>query len=428
MKEKFKLTALEKSWILYDVGNSAFILLVTTLVPIFFNALAKSAGLNEDLYLSYWGYAGSIATILVAILGPICGTLADRKMKKQFFLVTMLVGALCCAVLGFAPGWLAFLCLFILARVGYSSSLIFYDSMLPEVTSEERMDKVSSMGFAFGYIGSVIPFIACLVLVLMPGTFGLTQGSAMVIAFLITAVWWIACTAPLLRRYRQTAFVTAEKSPLLDSFRQLGRTIRDAKKEKHIFVYLLAFFFFIDGVYTIIDMATAYGTALGLDTTGLLLALLVTQIVAFPCSIIFGRLSAKYDTGLLIKVCIIAYTCVVLFAVFMVSQWQFWLLAVMVGMFQGGIQALSRSYLGKIIPPERSGEFFGLMDIFGKGASFMGMTLISVVSQLTVGVHLNIFGVTLQNENLAVSTLILLFAIGYVLFCKADKLNKQRIP
>ena len=428
MKEKFKLTALEKSWILYDVGNSAFILLVTTLVPIFFNALAKSAGLNEDLYLSYRGYAGSIATILVAILGPICGTLADRRMKKQFFLVTMLVGALCCAVLGFAPGWLAFLCLFILARVGYSSSLIFYDSMLPEVTSEERMDKVSSMGFAFGYIGSVIPFIACLVLVLMPGTFGLTQGSAMVIAFLITAVWWIACTAPLLRRYRQTAFVTAEKSPLLDSFRQLGRTIRDAKKEKHIFVYLLAFFFFIDGVYTIIDMATAYGTALGLDTTGLLLALLVTQIVAFPCSIIFGRLSAKYDTGLLIKVCIIAYTCVVMFAVFMVSQWQFWLLAVMVGMFQGGVQALSRSYLGKIIPPERSGEFFGLMDIFGKGASFMGMTLISVVSQLTVGVHLNIFGVTLQNENLAVSTLILLFAIGYVLFCKADKLNKQRIP
>lgn len=428
MKEKFKLTALEKSWILYDVGNSAFILLVTTLVPIFFNALAKSAGLNEDLYLSYWGYAGSIATILVAILGPICGTLADRRMKKQFFIVTMLAGVACCAVLGFAPGWLAFLCLFILARVGYSSSLIFYDSMLPEVTSEERMDKVSSMGFAFGYIGSVIPFIACLVLVLMPGTFGLTQGSAMVIAFLITAVWWIACTAPLLRRYRQTAFVTAEKSPLLDSFRQLGRTIRDAKKEKHIFVYLLAFFFFIDGVYTIIDMATAYGTALGLDTTGLLLALLVTQIVAFPCSIIFGRLSAKYDTGLLIKVCIIAYTCVVLFAVFMVSQWQFWLLAVMVGMFQGGIQALSRSYLGKIIPPERSGEFFGLMDIFGKGASFMGMTLISVVSQLTVGVHLNIFGVTLQNENLAVSTLILLFAIGYVLFCKADKLNKQRIP
>ena len=426
MERTFKLTALEKSWILYDVGNSAFILLVTTLLPIFFNALAKNAGLNEDLYMSYWGYAGSIATILVAILGPICGTLADRRMKKQFFTVAMLVGVACCAMLGAASGWLSFLCLFILARVGYSSSLVFYDSMLPEVTTEERMDKVSSMGFAFGYIGSVIPFILCLILVLMPGTFGLTTGKAMVIAFLITSLWWVGCTVPLLRRYKQTAFVTAEKSPLLDSFRQLGRTIRDAKKEKHIFVYLLAFFFFIDGVYTIIDMATAYGTALGLDTTGLLLALLVTQIVAFPCSIVFGRLSAKYDTGLLIKVCICAYTCVVLFAVFMVSQWQFWLLAVLVGMFQGGIQALSRSYLGKIIPPERSGEFFGLMDIFGKGASFVGMTLVSVVSQLTAGIRLNVFGVTLRNENIAVSSLIVLFAIGYVLFCKADKLNKQR--
>ena len=426
MERTFKLTALEKSWILYDVGNSAFILLVATLVPIFFNALAKNAGLNEDLYMSYWGYAGSIATILVAILGPICGTLADRKLKKPFFVIAMLVGVACCAMLGAASGWLSFLCLFILARVGYSSSIIFYDSMLPEVTTEERMDKVSSMGFAFGYIGSVIPFILCLILVLMPGTFGLVQSSAMVIAFLITALWWVGCTVPLLRRYRQTAFVTAEKSPLLDTFRQLGRTIRDAKKEKHIFVYLLAFFFFIDGVYTIIDMATAYGAALGLDTTGLLLALLLTQIVAFPCSILFGRLSAKYDTGLLIKVCIIAYTCVVLFAVFMVSQWQFWLLAVMVGMFQGGIQALSRSYLGKIIPPERSGEFYGLMDIFGKGASFVGMTLVSIISQLTAGIHLNIFGLTLQNENIAVSSLIVLFAIGYVLFCKADKLNKQR--
>ena len=426
MERTFKLTALEKSWILYDVGNSAFILLVATLVPIFFNALAKNAGLNEDLYMSYWGYAGSIATILVAILGPICGTLADRKLKKPFFVIAMLVGVACCAMLGAASGWLSFLCLFILARVGYSSSIIFYDSMLPEVTTEERMDKVSSMGFAFGYIGSVIPFILCLILVLMPGTFGLAQSSAMVIAFLITALWWVGCTVPLLRRYRQTAFVTAEKSPLLDTFRQLGRTIRDAKKEKHIFVYLLAFFFFIDGVYTIIDMATAYGTALGLDTTGLLLALLLTQIVAFPCSILFGRLSAKYDTGLLITVCIIAYTCVVLFAVFMVSQWQFWLLAVMVGMFQGGIQALSRSYLGKIIPPERSGEFYGLMDIFGKGASFVGMTLVSIISQLTAGIHLNIFGLTLQNENIAVSSLIVLFAIGYVLFCKADKLNKQR--
>ena len=427
MKEKMKLTALEKSWILYDVGNSAFILLVATLVPIYFNSLATAAGVREDLYLSYWGYAGSVATVLVALLGPICGTLADRNMKKTFFLLALLLGAAGCAALGLAPGWLSFLGIFVVARVGYSSSLVFYDSMLPEITEDRRMDKVSSLGYAFGYIGSVIPFIVCLILVLMPGTFGLAQGSAMVIAFLITSVWWIGCTVPLLRRYHQTAFVTAENSRLLDSFRQLGKTLREVKKEKHIFVYLLAFFFFIDGVYTIIDMATAYGAALGLDTTGLLLALLLTQFVAFPFSILFGRLSAKYDTGLLIKVSIACYTGIVVFAVFLVSQWQFWLLAVLVGMFQGGIQALSRSYLGKIIPPERSGEFFGLMDVFGKGASFMGLTLVALVSQLTAGTQLHIFGLRLKNENIAVSSLIVLFAIGFVLFCKADRLNRDRV-
>ena len=221
------------------------------------------------------------------------------------------------------------------------------------------------------------------------------------------------------------AFVE-ESGPVLDAFRQLGRTLRDARKEKHIFLYLLAFFFFIDGVYTIIDMATAYGAALGLDTTGLLLALLLTQFVAFPCSILFGRLSSRYDAGLLIKVSIVAYILIVCFGVFLMYQWQFWVLAVLVGMFQGGIQALSRSYMGKIIPADRSGEYFGLMDICGKGASFVGTMLISVVSQLTAGTQVEIFGMKLQNENIAISSLILLLGVGYVLFCKADKLNKER--
>ncbi len=428
MKEKMKLTILEKSWVLYDIGNSAFILMVSTLIPIYFNSLASSAGVDENLYLSYWGYAGSIATILVAIIGPICGTLSDRNFKKPIFLLTACVGCLGCAALGFAPGWISFLVIFVIARVGYSSSIVFYDSMLTEVTDEQRMDKVSSMGYAFGYIGSVIPFIVCLVLVLMYESFGLTQGTAMVIAFIITSLWWMGCTLPLLKNYQQTAFVTSEKKAALsDTFRQLGRTFRDVKKEKHIFLYMVSFFFFIDGVYTIIDMATAYGTALGLDTTGLLLALLLTQFVAFPCSIIFGRLSGKYDSGLLIKVCIIAYTCITVFAMFLVTQWQFWVLAVAVGMFQGGIQALSRSYLGKIIPPERSGEFYGLMDICGKGASFVGMMLVSFINQITAGMTVNIFGLQLQNENLAVGALIILFAIGYAVFCKADALNKERM-
>ena len=426
MKETFKLTPLEKSWILYDVGNSAFTLMVSTLIPIFFNALAESAGVHEDLYLSYWGYAGSIATILVALIGPVCGAIADRNNKRSIFLGSMLVGVLACALLGAMGGWISFLAIFILARVGYSASLVFYDSMLPEITCESRMDKISTLGYAYGYIGSVIPFVVCLVLVLMCDAFGLTQSSAMAIAFVIVSLWWTGCSVPLLKKYRQTAFLKPTKAPVKDAFRQLYGTLKDARKEKHVFLYLLAFFFFIDGVYTIIDMATAYGTALGLDTTGLLLALLWTQIVAFPCSVLFGRLSAKFDTGLLIKVCIVAYTSITIFGIFLVSQWQFWVLATLVGMFQGGIQALSRSYLGKIIPAERSGEFYGLMDIFGKGASFVGLAMVSVVSQFAAGITVDVFGVTLQNENLAVGSLIILFFIGYLLFSKADRLNKER--
>jgi UMF1 family MFS transporter len=230
-----------------------------------------------------------------------------------------------------------------------------------------------------------------------------------------------------MRRYEQKAYVERGEHPIGDAFRQIGSTFRKAKEQKHVFVYLIAFFFFINGVYTIIDMATAYGTDLGLDTTGLLLALLLTQIVAFPCAIIFGRLSAKHDSSKLIKICIVCYTCIVIFAVFLVSQWQFWLLATLVGMFQGAIQALSRSYLGKIVAAEQSGEFYGLMDICGKGASFVGMVLVGFVNQITADVEVHIFGLTLQNANIAVSVLVVLFIIGYILFCKADKLNKERL-
>ena len=427
MKEKFKLTALERNWILYDVANSAFTLLVSTLIPIYFNSLASSAGVNEDMYLSYWGYAGSISTILVAIIAPICGTMSDRRFKKPIFLLTVILGCVACACLGVTTHWLAFLGIFILAKIGFHSSIVFYDSMLPEVTTDARMDNVSSLGYAYGYIGSVISFVLCLVLVLFGESFGLSMGNAMVAAFLITAVWWAVFTAPLMKSYRQTAYVEKKGTALGDSFRQLFVTFKEAKKEKHIFVYLISFFFFINGVYTIIDMATAYGSALGLDSTGLLLALLLTQIVAFPCAIIFGRLSAKYDTGLLIKISIICYTVITLFGMFLVTLWQFWVLAVLVGMFQGGSQAMSRSYLGKIIPAERSGEFYGLMDICGKGASFVGTTLVAVVSQATAGVKLSFLGITLQNENLAVGSLIVLFIIGFFLFCKADQLNRERV-
>ena len=424
--KKEKLTALERSWIFYDVGNSAFTLLCSTLLPIYFNALATAGGLSEDLYLSYWSYAGSIATALVAIIGPVCGAFADQRgFKKPIFLLCLALGAIGCAALGAAWSWLVFLVIFVIAKVGYSSSLVFYDSMLSEVTEEKKMDKISSMGYAYGYIGSVIPFVLCLALVLGYEMVGISQTTALIIAFVITAVWWIGCSVPLIRRYRQTAFVERQAHPLRQAFGELGKTLKHAKENPNILFYLLAFFFFINGVYTIIDMATAYGTALGLDTTGLLLALLLTQVVAFPFAILFGRLAAKVSAGKLMKICILSYAAIILFAVFLVAQWQFWLLAVLVGMFQGGIQALSRFYMARIIPAERSGAYFGLMDICGKGASFLGMLLAGIVNQALTGVTLNVFGIELQNANIAVSVLLILMVAGYALFCKADKLNQK---
>lgn len=410
--ENKKMTKLEKYWILYDVGNSAFTLLVSTIIPIYFNALAGNAGISEVDYLAYWGYAASISTIIVALLGPTVGSIADtRNYKKPLFVLFMAVGVIGCAALSVPGSWLVFLVVFVIAKVGYNASLIFYDSMLVDVTTPERMDKVSSNGYAWGYIGSCVPFILSLVFVLMYESFGMTMNTAMMLAFFINAAWWVVMTVPLLRNYRQKNYAETPKHPVRDSFRRLGHTIRDIRKEKKVFLYLLAFFFFIDGVYTIIEMATAYGSALGLDTTGLLLALLVTQIVAFPCALIFSVFSRKYETASLIKVCILAYTGIALFAIQLDKQWEFWFLAVMVGMFQGAIQALARSYFAKIIPAEKSGEYFGIYDICGKGASFMGTTLVGVVAQIT--------GVA----NAGVGIIAVMFVIGYVLFHKAARVE-----
>lgn len=230
----------------------------------------------------------------------------------------------------------------------------------------------------------------------------------MTAAFLLNAVWWLLMSLPLLKNYRQKNYIPLPSHPVRDSFSRLGNTLKDIKGQKHIFLYLLAFFFFIDGVYTIIEMATAYGSSLGLDTQGLLLALLVTQLVAFPCALIFSILSKKHSTVFLLKVCILAYTCIALFAIQLDRQWEFWFLAVLVGMFQGAIQALSRSYFAKIIPPEKSGEYFGIYDICGKGASFMGTTLVGVIAQAT------------GRTNAGVAAISVLFVIGFLIFLKAS--------
>lgn len=409
MKDE-KLNPLEKYWILYDVANSAFVLLVATIVPLYFNSLAQTAGISEVDYLACWGYAASVATLIVALIGPVLGTMADMKnLKKPIFTISMMVGVLGCAALSFPSFWIAFLAVFVVAKVGFSASLIFYDSMLADVTEPERMDNVSAQGYAWGYIGSCVPFIISLLIVLGNNALGISMTAAMGISFFLNGAWWLLLTLPLLKNYKQLHYSPKKEHVVKAAFGTLYHTFREIKSQKQIFLFLLAFFFFIDGVYTIIDLATAFGSALGFDSTMLLLALLFTQVVAFPFALLFGKAAKKYRNDRLIKICIVAYTAIALFAIQLDQVWEFWLLAGFVGMFQGGVQALSRSYFAKIIPPEKAGEYFGLFDICGKGASFMGTGLVGLFTQLS------------GSTNLGISVLAFLFIVGLVLFHYAAK-------
>lgn len=399
-----KLSKLEKYWILYDVGNSAFILLVTTIIPIYFNYLAENARLSSAQYFSLWGLAASVVTMVVAVLAPVIGAFSDtRGLKKPVFAASVIAGVLSCMALGLLSSWLVFLIVFIFAKICYSASLIFYDSMLPDITTEERMDVISSQGYAWGYIGSCIPFVLALLVVLGYESIGIRFETAMLLAFVIIGLWWLLCTLPILKEYRQLHYIDPGAHPVRDSFARILNTLRDIKHEKRVFLFLLAFFFYIDGVYTIIDMATAYGESIGLDSNGLLIALLVTQIVAFPFAILFGVLSKRFKNATLLSVCIAAYIGITLYAVQLDTQLEFFILAICVGMFQGGVQALSRSYYARIIPPEKSGEYFGLFDICGKGASFLGTALVSLIGSLTGRV------------NYGVGSLVVIFIIGFVL-------------
>ena len=402
---KQKLNKLEKYWVMYDVGNSAFALLVSTIIPIYFKNMATQNGISAADSTAYLSYAISISTLIVAILGPVLGTVADGKnRKKPLFTLFMMVGVIGCAALALPKSAMLFLVVFVITKVGFSGSLIFYDSMLVDVTTDERMDDVSSQGYAWGYIGSCVPFIASLALIFGADYIGISGTMATAIAFVINALWWAVVTIPLLKNYKQNYYVETRTSGVTETVKRLGSVCGEIKNNKKVFLFLVAFFFYIDGVYTIIEMATSYGKDVGISDTSLLLALLLTQIVAFPCAIIFGRLAQKFDTARLIAVCIGAYFLVAVYALWLDAAWKFWMMATFVGVFQGAIQALSRSYYARIIPKEKSSEYFGIFDIFGKGASFMGTMLMGISTQI------------FHTSKAGVIVIAAMFVIGFVVF------------
>ena len=419
---KEKLTPVELAWVLYDVGNSAFTMLSCSLIPIWFKSLAIGDGpgrLSSDDATGTWALGVSLVTVIVALMGPVCGALSDRRdMKLIFFRTSVFIGVAGCIMNGLATGWVLFLVVFIISKIAYSCSLTFYDSMLVDVTTEERMDEVSSYGYAWGYIGSCIPFLIALVFyILGPDMAGVISGFvSKLLGFTVTAVWWLVVTIPLLRRYKQRNYTEHKPHAVRAAFAKLGGTIkRIATQDKKVGWFLLAFFLYIDGVGTIIDNCINIGTDLGLDTVGQVVVLLATQVVAWIFSLVFAKLSRRYSTVKLLSVCIIGYFAVCLYAFTLRTMLQFGIMAFGVGMFQGSIQSLSRSYFTKIIPPENSGEYFGIYDIFSKGASFIGSAVIAAVK---------FAGGTI---NIAVGLMAIFFFLGLVLLRVADKKESARV-
>jgi UMF1 family MFS transporter len=402
------MTPEEKRWILYDVGNSAFVLLSTAIIPIYANSLLKQAG--ESNIVSTWGYAQTAAALVIALLMPLLGSIADiQGMKIKFFLGFCGTGMLACCALALPLSWLPFLILCIISSIGLNGSLTFYDSMLVDVTSDERMDRVSSHGFAWGYVGSTVPFILCIALIFVgPQMFGISTAECTRIAFIVTALWWAAFTVPLVRSYRQRHFrATASQmgNSIRHSFGELRTTLMRIAHNKSLLLFMLAFFLYIDAVNTIIAMSTSYGTQLGIDSTQMVMALLATQFVAFPSAIIYGRCSGRFGTKRMIVIAVIAYMAIVFFAAFLLrTATAFWILAIAVGLFQGGIQALSRSYYGRLIPKNRANEYFGFFDIFGKFASVLGTFLVAVITSITGNPSLGVLSIGI----LLVGALILL--------------------
>lgn len=420
-REKSKLTKTERAWVLYDVGNSAFTMLITSLVPIWFKELAVQSGaMSMDEATGTWALAISLVTVVVALIGPIVGAVTDLEgLRKPIFTTFLAIGVIGCILTGFTSHWLLFLILFMLARLAYSASLVFYDSMLPDVTTPERSDEVSSFGFAWGYIGSCLPFLVALLAYAGDYLWHVVPSkTARIVGCLVTALWWLVMTLPLLKNYEQKYFVQGQADQRIRGvFRRLKETFQEILfQDKKVFVFLLAFFFYIDGVGTIITNAVNIGTDLGLDVIGQVVLLLATQVVAWFFSLFFGYLSRKMATVKILYLCILGYFAVSLYALRLQALYQFGILAFFVGVFQGSIQAMSRSYYARIIPAAKSGEYFGIYDIFSKGASFIGSLLIALVKYA---------GGTI---NIAVATLSVFFFLGFLLLRKADALPARRDP
>lgn len=376
----------EKSWIFYDWANSAFSAIVAAIIlPVFFKSMAESSGVSAVDATAYWGYATSLGTLICAVLAPFLGTLGDfRGMKKKLFTAFMLLGVVSTFLLALTNSWQGLLLFYVLGTLGFSGSCIYYDSFLLDVTDVSRMDRVSSVGYGLGYIGgSTIPLVISLVLIQFGSGFGVPTMLATKFSFILTAVWWLVFTIPMLRHVQQKHAIDPDRDMFAHTLRNMKDTLSMIVKNRSILFFVIAYFFYIDGVGTIIHMATVFGSSCGLDSMDLMVVLLVVQIVAFPFAILYGRLADRFGSRRMILFGIATYIVVCMLGFNLKEMKDFLLLAVLVGTAQGGIQALSRSFYGKLVPAEHASEYFGFFDVFGKFSAVIGPALFGVVAQLT---------------------------------------------
>lgn len=421
MASKIKFTKQEKSWILYDWANSVFATnMMAAIFPIYFGSICAANGADNVVL---WSYGTAVATFIVALLAPVLGSVGDYSgMKKKLFSVFLVLGVGCTFANAFVENYRMMLVGYVLSYIGFMGANLFYDSFLTDVTTSERMDRVSAWGYAMGYIGgSTIPFLISIAVLLLMDYSALS----MKIVITLTSLWWAVFSIPILKNVRQIHCVERPDTGIVKTaFVNLGHTARDIVKVRGVLLFMLAYFFYIDGVNTVINISTSYGSKLGLDTTGMILALLVTQIVAVPFSILFARLADRVGSIRMIRIAICIYFLICAIGFFMgynieqnegdpnalqLSQTLFWILAFCVGTVQGGIQALSRSYFGKLIPPSRSNEYFGFFDIFGKFAAVIGPVLVAAFTQLT------------GRNSIGVLSLMILFAMGWVILTVGGK-------
>lgn len=413
------VTKEERSWILYDVGNSAFVLImVTAIMPIFFKDYA-AAHMSPSTSTAYWGFANSAASLILAILSPVLGAMADyRDRKKRFFLFFLLCGLAFTITLPLVQQgqWLMCLALFVMARVGWAGANVFYDAFIIDVTTAERMDSISAKGYGYGYVGSVVPFLLVIGLILSGGLDNGLPAVQTKIGFLCVALWWFLLALPAIKNLRQHHYLPLPESPLVEGFRRLYTTLRDIRQHRQPFLFLVAYFFYIDGVGTIITMSTAYGRDLGFGIVLLIAVLLFIQLVAFPFALLFGKLAASFGTKKMLFAGIGVYSVVTLLAFLLpdiadatTKTALFWLIAFLVASAMGGVQALSRSYFGKLIPPEKSAEYFGFYNVFGKFAAITGPFIMGLVTTVT------------GNSRWGVLSILVLFVIGGILLTRVEE-------